>query len=403
MIKSVIDITGMGCLCAAGNTLPQVMAAMYSGERRPAPPVNFSAQLENPFPVFEIIKPLDYSLIRALHPEISPADWNSATRTTRLTMIALAEALEQSKLTIAQLRRHQVGVAMGTTVGCTLNNEPFYRAFRTAEFPAVDAIDCYLNNNPAQFLAEKLRLRGPVATVANACSSGADAIGLAKGWLEADYCDLAIAGGADELTRITYLGFISLLVSSPKACMPFDKNRSGLNLGEGAGMLILEKDAGIPRALAHLCGYGTYTDAYHPTAPHPDGPGLRDAIGCSLLQAGIGPTQIGFINAHGTSTANNDSVEGKVIAGLFGITTPVVSTKSYTGHTLGAAGAMEAIFTAQALLDRKLPASLGFSEFDEECGITPLRAVTSIEADYGLSNSLAFGGNNSALVIGRMQ
>jgi 3-oxoacyl-(acyl-carrier-protein) synthase len=242
-------------------------------------------------------------------------------------------------------------------------------------------------------------------TVANACSSGADALGLAKGWIEAGLCDLAIAGGADELTRITYIGFAHLLITSAAPCRPFDKSRSGLNLGEGAGIVVLESEEALRRrgghALAWLAGYGTCNDAHHPTAPHPEGVGLRRAIETALRDAGIAPSDVGVINAHGTSTLDNDRVEGRVLSDIFGAEVPAVSTKAHTGHTLGAAGGIEAVLSVQSLLDGTVPATVGHETPDPECGLRPTTRRTEHTARWALSDSLAFGGGNCALIFER--
>jgi 3-oxoacyl-[acyl-carrier-protein] synthase-1/3-oxoacyl-[acyl-carrier-protein] synthase II len=221
-------------------------------------------------------------------------------------------------------------------------------------------------------------------------------------WIETGVCDIVIAGGSDELCRTTYIGFTSLMITSQEPCRPFDRDRKGLNLGEGAGVVIIEdyehaRKRGA-RWLAFINGYGSSADAYHPTAPHPDGLGLRRAIKTALAEAGVPPSGVAFINAHGTSTLDNDKVEGKVIADLFPAGAPVVSTKSYTGHTLGAAGAIEAVLTIKGLQDKLLPATLGFEK--GEGVITPTLENTPISGTTAISNSLAFGGNNSALVIG---
>ena len=216
---------------------------------------------------------------------------------------------------------------------------------------------------------------------------------------------MVLAGGADELNRIPYFGFHSLSVVSPTLCRPFDRDRQGLNLGEGAGILVLETDAhakarGVTAAVG-IPGYGTCADAYHLTAPRPDGAGLEKAIGQALTGASLGPTDVGFINAHGTATHDNDLVEGSVLSRLFGSDVAVLSTKGYTGHTLGAAGGLEAVFTALALQEGWIPASAGFENKDDEIPMTPVTSRTGIEGRYALSTSLAFGGNNSALLFER--
>jgi 3-oxoacyl-(acyl-carrier-protein) synthase len=177
-----------------------------------------------------------------------------------------------------------------------------------------------------------------------------------------------------------------------------------LNLGEGAGLLVLESRQSAEKrgakVLASVMGYGNASDAFHPTAPHPEGLGLKRATLAALNQAGLAPADIGCLNVHGTSTSANDAAEGKVIDEIFGSKLPFVSTKSYTGHAMGAAGGLEAVFTVMALLDQKLPASLGFETMDPQCRVAPVTSNTNLSARYGLSNSLAFGGVNSVLAFG---
>jgi len=239
----------------------------------------------------------------------------------------------------------------------------------------------------------------------NACSSGTDAIGVALSWLRNDYCDIALAGGADELSRIPLAGFSALGVISDDLCAPFDRNRRGLNLGEGAGILVMEKESlarkrGLKPDL-FLGGYGLSADAYHLAAPHPEGLGLEQALIRALTEAGIKPKEVGFVNAHGTATPDNDKVEGKTLVKFFGPEIKVLSTKGFTGHTLGAAGGLEAVFTVAGLKEGWLPRSIGFVNKDDEIPLVPLTRRTQINSGYAVSTSLAFGGNNSALVFCR--
>ncbi|MBE9503250.1 MAG: beta-ketoacyl-[acyl-carrier-protein] synthase family protein [Proteobacteria bacterium] len=385
-------ITGLGCICAAGDSLDEIMPALYSANRNPAPSKRVEAGLENLPPVFEIASDLNH---------INPG--NDETRTTLLLLSAVNEALSQSGLEADYLKKKRVGVVIGTTVGSTLNNEPFYRAYRAGKFPDMQPIKRYLTNNPALYIANRYQWDGPAVTIANACSSGTDAVGMAKSWLRGGLCDIVIAGGSDELCRTTYLGFNSLLNTSPEPCRPFDKFRKGLNLGEGAGILIIEKERSAQergaKILAFVAGYASSGDAYHPTGPHPEGAGLSRAINIALQEANARPEQISFINAHGTSTVDNDKVEGKVIEQIFSDKVPFVSTKAYTGHTLGAAGGIEAVLSVRALLDGQIPATAGFKDFDEECKVAPTTNNTPIKGNMAMSNSLAFGGNNSVLIL----
>lgn len=399
MKPAIAGITGIGGICAAGASLKTIMPALYSGERSPLAPATFSTGIDRNSPVFEV--PWNLAGVHSVTDVYMPS---IPSRTSLLALTAAMEALEHAGLDKTSLRAKRVGVVIGTTVGCTLNNEPFYRDYRDNKNPDIKPVNRFLANNPAIFIAGLYKCSGPAVTIANACSSGTDAVGLAKSWIENDLCDIVIAGGADELCRTTYLGFTSLLITSQEPCRPFDRNRKGLNLGEGAGIVIVESnrssaDRGIT-PFAYVEGYGSSGDAHHPTAPHPEGSGLRRAIAIALGDAGLKVNDVAFINAHGTSTPDNDKVEGKVISDMFPDSVPVVSTKSYTGHTLGAAGGIEAVFTISALIDRQVPATAGFEEYDPDCAITPTTNNTRINGRTAISNSLAFGGNNSVLVIG---
>ena len=270
----------------------------------------------------------------------------------------------------------------------------------------MEVVDRYLKGNIAEYIARKISARGPVLTVVNACSSGTDAIGLAFSWLKNGLCDIAVAGGADELSLVPLCGFSSLGIVNQSLCSPFDRDRRGLNLGEGAGILILETGASAKlrgkSSELRILGYGASADAYHLTAPRPDGAGLEASLDKALAEAGIKPEEICFVNAHGTGTTDNDLVEGKVLGRMFGPDLKVLSTKGFTGHTLGAAGGLEAAFTAAGLSEGWIPSSPGFRHKDDGIPIMPVREKTMIKGRYALSTSLAFGGNNAALVLGKL-
>ena len=247
---------------------------------------------------------------------------------------------------------------------------------------------------------------GPGLNVVNACSSGTDAIGVAMSWIKTGICDIVIAGGADELNRVPVAGFNSLGILSDSICKPFDKNRNGLNLGEGAAFIVLEKES-TARArkasiLAECCSCAIAADGYHLTAPHPEGKGLKIAIEKALLSAKLTYNDINFINAHGTATKNNDLCEGYVFKNMFKDKTKVLSTKGYTGHTLGAAGAIDAVLTVLSLEKQWLPINAGFLDEDPEIGFSPVTESMSFKAEYALSTSLAFGGKNSAVIFRRV-
>jgi 3-oxoacyl-(acyl-carrier-protein) synthase len=325
---------------------------------------------------------------------------NDKSRTLNLAFAALKQALEMSNLS-SRMQNLRVGVCMGTTVSSQLNDVEFYKEFKKQEINDFEPVHRYLSSNLAEAIADVYNFNGPNLSVVNACSSGTDAIGIGKSWIDNDMCDVVIAGGADEINRVPLSGFHSLSVYSDDVCKPFDANRTGLNLGEGAGVLVLEKANAEIKSYGSVLGYGTAVDAYHLTAPRPDGQGLKKAIEFALKQANIDSTDIAMINAHGTSTKNNDICEGSTLADLFGSAVNVVSTKGYTGHTLGAAGALEAIFCLLSLKENFVPANVGLDNLDENIKLNVRNEEARMLGDYALSTSLAFGGNNSALIIGR--
>jgi 3-oxoacyl-[acyl-carrier-protein] synthase II len=383
-----VAITGLGCICAAGTDLAGCLDALYGGLRAPGPPVRFTSSHATRYPVFQVPGFQE-------PPEL--------LRTSALGLHAAREALADAGLDLHALRGLRVGVCVGTTVGSALNNELFCRDYRAGLEPDLEPIERIMRSNPASVIAREFGLSGPCQTVVNACASGTDAVGLAASWIRNGFCDLALAGGADELGRITYNGFISLMISDDSPCKPFDRERKGLNLGEGAGMLVLESETlrarrGV-RARSFLLGYGSACDAHHLTAPKPDGEGLRSAIAQALACCGTPAEAVSFVNAHGTGTPDNDRVESRVLADLLpGV--PFLSTKGYTGHTLGAAGAIEAVFTVACLERGLIPGSAGFRTPDPELGGTPVTGCTAVAGTVALSESLAFGGNNSAILLG---
>jgi 3-oxoacyl-[acyl-carrier-protein] synthase-1/3-oxoacyl-[acyl-carrier-protein] synthase II len=392
--RAPVAVTGLGCLCAAGNTLGECTETLFSGRRAPSPPGRFSTTHPVSYPVFEV-------------PEAalagSAAEEAGLLRTSRLALASAREAVADAGWSSADLAALRVGVCVGTTVGSAMNNEDFYRQYREGGRPEMTPIERFLQSNPAAAISRAYTLSGPCQTVVNACASGTDAIGLAASWIRAGLCDLAIAGGADELCRVTYNGFISLMIADTEPVRPFDSTRRGLNLGEGAAMLILESEAlrreKKGRARAFVLGYGSACDAYHLTAPSPEGTGLRRAIEEALATSGVAAAEIAFVNAHGTGTPDNDRVESRVLCDALP-QVPFFSTKGYTGHTLGAAGAIEAALTVACLERREIPASVGFSLPDPDLPGRPTEKAVAIRGRVALSESLAFGGNNAVIVFG---
>ena len=387
MGKADILITGLGVISAAGSNLAETLDSFQKSRRNAGPATLFPTITD--CPVFEVKHvPQKYFL--------------EGRRTLSLALIAVDQALVEARLD--DLSGYRVGVCMGTTVASQLNDLQFYTSYRQQGSVSMDAVDRFLKGNLSEFIARRVQARGPVLTVVTACSSGTDAIGVALSWLKSDLCDIVIAGGADELNHIPYCGFSSLGIVNSGLSAPFDRDRKGLNLGEGAGVMVIEKKSiaqqrGMSSDL-FLGGYGSLSDAYHLTAPRPDGVGLKASLRTALDEAGIAPRDVSFVNAHGTGTFDNDQVEGTVLEEIFGPELKMLSTKGYTGHTLGAAGGLEAVFTVVGLREGWIPASAGFLNRDEAIPLAPVREKTSIRGRYAVSTSLAFGGNNAAIVIG---
>ncbi len=245
----------------------------------------------------------------------------------------------------------------------------------------------FLRSNPAEVVAREFDLTGPCQTIANACSSSTDAISIGALWIKSGICDIVLAGGADELSHVAWNGFASLMITDSSPCKPFDRDRQGLNLGEGAAMMVLESE-GVRRgrgkgARAFILGSGASCDAYHLTAPHPEGRGLRRALKEAIASSGVETKEIAFVNAHGTGTQDNDRVESGVLNDMLpGV--PFLSTKGYTGHTLGAAGAIEAAFTVACLEMGRIPKSAGFTNPDPQASRISRRER---DGDKGLCGS----------------
>ena len=406
--KLSVAITGMGCISGAGSTVEEIWRSLRDKTVNcgPVPAYLFSTALA--YPVFaapeNILSPGALDLLDRVCPDF---DKSSVSRTILLAVNAAAEALEQAGIAVEDLKGKRVGVAMGTTVGCTFHNEEYYVAWRDGLEPDLAPVRYYLAGNIATALHRILGTRGPSVVITNACASGTDAIGVARDWLAAGQCDVALAGGADELSRVAYNGFVSLMLSDTKACRPFNSDRQGLNLGEGAGVLVLETGDDARRRgaepLGWVRGYGCAADAHHPTAPHPEGRGLKSALRQALDDAGEA-VDLSYINAHGTGTKSNDIAETTALCAVFSEIRDkliVVSTKGITGHTLGAAGGIEAVFTLMALRKAESPGTVGCLALDPEFPLEPLpqEKTANLHSRWGLSESLAFGGGNAVLIL----
>ena len=322
-----------------------------------------------------------------------------ASRNNQLLLAALAQIRHALGEALATFGPARVGLVLGTSTAGIGEAELAAAAARRGE--AVPLVFDYRQQelgSPSEFLARHLGLEGPAYTLSTACSSSARAFISGQRMLAAGLVDAVLVGGADSLCGLTLNGFDSLESLSGTLCQPFDNDRQGINIGEGAALFLLSRQ---PAPIA-LLGAGESSDAWHISAPHPDGVGAEAAMGMALAQAGLTPEQVGYINLHGTATRLNDAMESQAVYRLFGDRVPCSSTKPLTGHVLGAAGAIEAAL-ACLLLERALPLPPQ-RVMTGDPALAPIRLVsgtTPLATPRILSNSFAFGGNNVSLLFGK--
>ncbi|CAI1001358.1 3-oxoacyl-[acyl-carrier-protein] synthase 2 [Serratia quinivorans] len=321
------------------------------------------------------------------------------SRNNRLLLAALAQIDTPVRAAIARYGADRVAVIMGTSTSGIHEGELALQQYQAGQWPQGYDYQQQELGDPGLFLSAFLATRGPAYTLSTACSSSARAIISGKRLIDAGLVDAAIVGGADSLCQMPINGFNSLESLSAQRCTPFATGRSGINIGEAAALMLLTRE---PAAVA-LLGVGESSDAWHMSAPHPAGEGAERAISMALRQAGLNAGQIGYINLHGTATRLNDQVEAQVIHRLFGTETPCSSTKHLTGHTLGAAGAVEAALS-WLLLTQPLPLpQQDFSRVPRDAELAPIGLVCQpqpLGQRAILSNSFAFGGNNACLLLG---
>lgn len=330
-------------------------------------------------------------------------------RADEFALIAASEALESAGRPQDRYAPERVGIVVGAGVGGMLRTERYAADLAAGRVANPADLIPYAPNYSADVLGRFFGFRGERASFATACSSSAMAIGWAFDLVRSGRLDCALAGGTDTLCQLTYAGFNSLRSVDPEPCRPFDVNRAGLSLGEGAGFLILERVADAESRGAatdlRILGYAARTECHHMTAPEPSGKGMAAVMTAALRNAGLSPADVDYINAHGTATPQNDVAEAAGVVRLYEeagtAPPPVSSTKSQIGHALGAAGALEAVGVACALRHQTMPPTVNHTETDPRC---PLDVVPNHSRPaplaIALSNSFAFGGNNCALLFG---
>lgn len=372
-------------ICSLGDDLVAIADALFKGQ--PGLIVDDAFTPGRPLPLGRVNSLPDASRLPAAH----------RSRNNQL----LAAAIEQLEPTLDAFRqRHpqaSIGVVLGTsTSGIAETELALAQRQQHGAWPADFHYQHQEIGSPARFVAERLGLTsGPVYTLSTACTSSARALASAKRLLASGACDAVIAGGADSLCGLTVNGFASLEALSDNPCQPFSVNRDGINLGEAAALFLVTAETGG----IQLSGYGESSDAYHISAPRPDGSGAVAAMQKALDMARLPATAIDYLNLHGTATRQNDSMEAIAVSQLFGNRVPCSSTKALTGHTLGACGALEAAFCWLALEEGRLPPQVHDGQLDPELPDLNYAAALTGGCVRALSNSFAFGGNNIALLL----
>jgi len=397
-MKKNIYLSSLGIICALGNNNEAVLQAVLKGDR--------SNMLKTTG--FSDI-PLRMGKVTGSLPTIPVKYSEYNTRNNQLLLAALEGIQPDVRRLQSIFSAGRIGIVLGTSTSGILEGENalFYHIKHKA-FPA----DYYFNmqelGDPAFFLSSILNIAGPSYTISTACSSSAKVFSSAKSLICSGMCDAVIVGGADSLCRLTVNGFRSLESVSPDYCQPFSATRSGINIGEGAALFCLTTKADEASVDSiKLCGVGESSDAWHISAPHPEGRGAQTAMNKALTESKLTPDDIDYINLHGTATPLNDAMESQAVNSVFSNKPISSSTKTMTGHTLGAAGAIEAGISWLLLSDKntrnQLPPHIHDTKIDNQ--LLPLKYAVHNQycnrLRYIMSNSFAFGGNNVSIIFGK--
>lgn len=335
---------------------------------------------------------------------LPPGYGASECRNNRLAELALQTDGFAQRVADAVERygEHRVGVFVATSTAGMRETEAIYRELPPGErLPADFPLDTtHRPSATTRYLRERLGLAGVSQSISTACSSSAKVFASAARHMAAGLCDAAVVGGVDSLCRTTFFGFHALGLTSEAVCCPFSGDRDGLCLGEASALALLEPEPSSTEDVA-LLGYGESTDAHNMSTPHPEAVGARLAIRRAMVRAGLAADDIDYVNLHGTATPINDSAEDLAIVSELGTEVPVSSTKGWTGHTLGAAGAVEALLSAMAVADGRAPPTLNTAQRDEALSANLLLQGKELSPRRVMSNSFGFGGNNAVLVLGK--
>ena len=401
-MKTRVAVTGVGLVSALGTTREDSWRRMLRGECGIGPATVFDTT--------------GYRSRVAAEVDITDVDKGSPSlvvrrrsRSDRIGLKAAAEALADSGVLDGPIDRSRIGVFLGAGTADLLRNEEFYRTWITKGLRATRKSDVW-NHFPStavDVIAGEFGLEGPRACIVAACASSTIAISRALEGIRSGRIDVALAGGTDALSRLTFTGFNLLRLMDPEPCRPFDRSRAGMNIGEGAGMLVLERmDRARARGAAiyaELAGQAVACEAFHQTAPEPEGKPVAAVIALALRDAGINADEVQHVNAHGTATPQNDVAEARGFRRVFGDRVgrlPVTSIKAMVGHCLGASGAVEAAVLALTIARRAIPPTIHYAAPDDDCALDIVaNEARDQHVTCAVSTSLGFGGNDSAIVM----
>ncbi|WP_426201727.1 beta-ketoacyl-[acyl-carrier-protein] synthase family protein [Pseudomonas sp. TWP3-1] len=391
-------LNALGVICALGRDKQSVAQKLFAGDCS-------GMRLESGWvPERELPVAAVHGDLAPIPPELSA----QRSRNNQLLLEAALQIRDDIDQVIHTYGRERIGVVLGTsTSGIDEASRGLAHYIRDQQFPADYDYRQQELGAPANFLADWLQLSGPAYVISTACTSSARALMSAQRLLDLGLCDAVLCGGVDSLCKLTLNGFSALEAVSEQRCNPFSANRNGINIGEAAVLFVMSRQRGDGPAIA-LLGAGASSDAHHISAPEPSGRGARQAMQKALSRAHLQATQIDYLNLHGTATQHNDSMESLAVAALFPEGVACSSTKPLTGHTLGAAGALEAAFCWLSLSadnpDHALPPHVWDAQQDPALPalkwVTASERLSSIAPRYLMSNSFAFGGNNVSLIIG---
>jgi len=401
MTERRVAVTGIGLVCSLGLDRESVWQALCEGRCGIADLTLFEADLYRSRMVAQV--PYDEAT------RFSVRERRRYARADQFAILAASEALADSGLLESGIARSSVAVLMGVGANDLLRNEMYYAdAFvRAGGRPHPSGILNYLNAGSADGVAHRFGLTGLRASMNSACSSSTMTIGYGADLIRSGQVEAAVCGGSDALSRTALSGFNALRVVDLEPCRPFDVSRSGMNIGEAGAVLVLEPLERARARGAHvyveLAGYAAYCEAFHATAPEPDGVAVAALLGAALAASGVAPEEVDHINAHGTGTVPNDRAEARGIRRTFGDRggrIPVTSIKSMVGHCLGAAGAVEAAALALTIERGVIPPTIHHSQTDPECEVDVVANQARVQpVRCGISTSLAFGGNDAAVVM----